>query len=94
MFTIKQLEKKTLPELKAIARKYDIVPSGNRNLRQTWINELFYSANCPACKSINSLSAMWLKDSGDGIIVTYHGCTKCDVTSKKLLEIFSDVEVD
>ena len=92
MFTIKQLEKKTLPELKAIARKYDIVPSGNRNLRQTWINELFYSANCPACKSINSLSAMWAKAFVDG--VRYFGCTNCDVTEQELLEIFSDIEVE
>jgi hypothetical protein len=92
MYTIKQLEQKTLPELKAIAREFNIVPSGNGSYRQTWINELFYSANCPSCRSINSLSALWSKEFADG--VTYFGCTNCDVTPHELLEIFSGVEVE
>jgi Zn ribbon nucleic-acid-binding protein len=89
MFTIKQLQQKNLRELKAIAREFNIVPSGNQSYRQTWIDAVFYSANCPACRSINSLSAIWSHE-----FVSYFACTKCDVEPHELLEIPPDVEVE
>jgi formate dehydrogenase maturation protein FdhE len=92
MYTATQLEHKTFNELKAIARELNIVPSGNRRCRQTWIEAVFYSANCPACQSINSVSAIWSNELVNGVV--YFGCTNCDVNPLELLEISPDAEVE